>query len=34
MIVAKNFAPGNAGGVFVADLVVPVFLIALYLTYD
>jgi hypothetical protein len=34
MVVAKNFAPGNAGAVFVADVVVPVFLIALYLTYS
>ena len=34
MLVAKNFAPGNAGAVFVADVVVPLFLIVLYLTYD
>jgi hypothetical protein len=34
MIVAKNFAPGNAGAVFAADVLVPVFLIVLYLTYD
>ena len=34
MIVAKNFAPGNAGAVFLADVLVPVFLIVLYLTYD
>lgn len=33
MIVAKNFAPGNAGAVFAADVVVPIFLIVLYLTY-
>jgi hypothetical protein len=33
MVVAKNFAPGNAGGIFVADVFVPVFLIVLYLTY-
>jgi hypothetical protein len=34
MVVAKNFAPGNAGAVFAADVLVPVFLIVLYLTYD
>lgn len=34
MIVAKNFAPGNAGSVFAADVVVPILLIVLYLTYD
>jgi hypothetical protein len=33
MIVAKNFAPGNAGAVFGADVLVPVFLIVLYVTY-
>jgi hypothetical protein len=33
MIVAKNFAPGNAGGVFVADVVVPILLVVLYATY-
>jgi uncharacterized membrane protein required for colicin V production len=33
MIVDKNFAPGNAGAVFAADVVVPIFLIVLYLTY-
>ncbi len=33
MIVAKNFAPGNAGGVFFADVVIPIFLIVLYATY-
>lgn len=34
MVVAKNFAPGNAGAVFAADVVVPIFLIGLYLTYS
>jgi hypothetical protein len=34
MLVAKNFAPGNAGAVFAADVLVPVFLIVLYLTYE
>jgi hypothetical protein len=34
MVVAKNFAPGNAGAIFAADVFVPVFLIVLYLTYD
>jgi hypothetical protein len=33
LIVAKNFAPGNAGGVFVADVVVPILLVVLYATY-
>jgi hypothetical protein len=33
MILAKNFAPGNAGAVFAADVLVPIFLIVLYLTY-
>ena len=33
MVVAKNFAPGNAGAIFAADVLVPVFLIVLYLTY-
>src|SRR6266542_3298786 len=33
MIVAKNFAPGNAGGVFFADVAIPIFLIVLYTTY-
>jgi hypothetical protein len=34
VVVAKNFTPGNAGAVFAADVVVPVFLIVLYLTYS
>jgi hypothetical protein len=34
MVVAKNFAPGNAGAVFAADVLVPIFLIVLYLTYS
>ena len=33
VIVARNFTLGNAGAVFVADVVVPIFLIALYVTY-
>ena len=33
MVVNKNFAPGNAGAVFAADVIIPVFLIVLYLTY-
>jgi uncharacterized protein DUF6790 len=33
MVVAKNLAPGNAGLIFGADVVVPIFLIVLYLTY-
>jgi hypothetical protein len=33
MVVAKNFAPGNAGSVFFADTVIPIFLIVLYATY-
>jgi hypothetical protein len=33
MVVAKNFAPGNAGLIFAADVLVPIFLIVLYLTY-
>jgi len=32
--VANDFAPGNAGAVFVADVFVPGFLIVLYLIYD
>jgi hypothetical protein len=31
MVVAKNFAPGNAGAIFAADVLV--FLIVLYLRY-
>jgi hypothetical protein len=34
MIVAKSFAPGNAGAVFFADVVVPIVLIVVYVTYD
>jgi hypothetical protein len=34
VIVAKNFTPGNAGAVFAADVVVPISLAALYLTYS
>jgi hypothetical protein len=33
MVVANNYAPGNAGAIFAADVVVPIFLIVLYLTY-
>jgi hypothetical protein len=34
MVFAKNFAPGNAGLIFAADVIVPIFLIVLYLTYS
>ncbi|HEX6312984.1 MAG TPA: DUF6790 family protein [Acidimicrobiia bacterium] len=33
MFVARNFAPGNAGGVFFNDVAIPVFAIVLYATY-
>lgn len=33
MITARNFAPGNAGGVFFNDVAIPVFAIVLYATY-
>jgi Family of unknown function (DUF6790) len=34
MIVARNFSPGNAGGVFFADVAIPIVLIVLYATYN
>ena len=34
MILARNLTPANAGAVFAADVVVPIFLIGLYLTYS
>lgn len=33
MIVARNFAPGNAGAIFFNDVAIPVFAIVLYATY-
>jgi hypothetical protein len=33
MLVARNFAPGNAGAVFFNDVAIPVFAIVLYATY-
>jgi hypothetical protein len=33
MFVERNFSPGNAGPVFVFDVVAPLFLIALYIAY-
>lgn len=33
MLVARNFAPGNAGAVFFNDVAIPVFVIVLYATY-
>ena len=34
MVKHHNFAPGNAGVIFYYDIVVPLFLIALYLLYE
>jgi len=34
MVKHRNFAPGNAGAIFYYDILVPLFLIALYLLYD
>ena len=34
MVKHHNFSPGNAGVIFVYDIVVPIFLIALYLLYQ
>jgi hypothetical protein len=34
MFVTRSFTPGNAGAVFAADVVVPIFLIVMYITYS
>lgn len=34
MVKHRNFAPGNAGVIFWYDILVPLFLIALYLLYE